>query len=380
MTLNDLHQEYTKLIAQMREAIDSNASEDTVANIKQELERTAKRIAQYRELEELAKAVPQREHQEQASAPAPQPTKHAARNVAELILQDAGVRQMIEQRQVGAKYIVQAVTIPTPVYTYETAANYVTPRPSVVGTLVSVGNRTNAITTYAQESTNSLKGSAATRVKGTAKPETNLTYTSKQSVAQIIAHYLKVSEQDLGDIQGLQTILQQRGIDMLAQAEEDQVINGNGTAPNLEGLLTVTGTQTYTKAGSESVLDALIVGAAKVATQGAQPSAVVVSLSTWASLMTLKGTDGQYIVPVTSAFGATTVRGLPIVASPWIADNKAIAGDSRYATLWRVGGIAVELARDGNDFTSNMYTLRIEERAALDVYRPEAFCVITLGA
>jgi len=379
MTLQDLKEQGNKLIAQLREAQENGSGEDTINKIKQELDNTLKRIAQYHELEryetELAKHT-----QEPASVPAPQPIKHAARNVAELILQDTRVRQMLSQRQLGVKYVVQAATIPTPVYTYETTANYITPEPMVVGTLVRAANRTIAITTYARETTNSLKGNAAPRAKGTPKSETNLVYTSVQSVAQTISHYIKVSEEDLDDIQGLQTTIQQRGIDMLLQSEEDQVINGDGTAPNLEGLLTVSGTQSYTKGASETVLDALILGATKIATRGARPSAVVVSSATWGALMTLKGADGQYIVPVTSAFGATTVRSIPIIASPWIPDNKAIAGDARYATLWRVGGIAIELARDGNDFTSNMYTIRIEERAALNIYRPEAFCVITLGA
>ncbi len=68
-----------------------------------------------------------------------------------------------------------------------------------------------------------------------------------------------------------------------------------------------------------------------------------------------------------------------MVASPHIANNKVIVGDSRYATLWRVGGVAIEVDREGSDFASNLVTMRIEERAALDVYRPEAYHVLTLA-
>ncbi|GIV50642.1 MAG: hypothetical protein KatS3mg038_3507 [Candidatus Kapaibacterium sp.] len=276
-------------------------------------------------------------------------------------------------------YTVQGVTIPTPTYAYDRVQSQIQPPSQVAGTLVSVGTRTLAVTTFARETTTSYTGAAAPRSKGAAKAETNITYENVTSIAQSIAHIIKVNEEDLQDVQGLQQTIQQRGLAMLLAKEEDQILNGDGTAPNLLGILATTGVVTATQ-GTDTLLDAVVKLIASVEGAGAQVSAIVVNPQTWATLVTSKDTTGNYLGMLNVAQGASgTLAGYPLVRSPHVPANKVVVGDSRYATLWRVGGIAVASGYDSDDFSKNRVTIRIETRSALDVYRPNAFGVLTLA-
>jgi hypothetical protein len=40
--------------------------------------------------------------------------------------------------------------------------------------------------------------------------------------------------------------------------------------------------------------------------------------------------------------------------------------------------VTVAVGTEGDDFARNLVSIRIEERAALDVYRPQAYGVLTL--
>lgn len=362
MTKYELQSKLDELVKQARELVESGADVDVLERARKDIAATKAKLDV---LEEAERAVQQSQEQSQNT---PQSFVQA--------LQSDEARMVLQSRK-GRFLLTQTVTIPTPTWGYDGVWNTVQPTPSVIGTLVQSGSRAQAITVYARETTASGKGAAAPVAKGDAKPTTTVTYVNVQSVAQTIAHVLKLSETDLADITGLAQTVQQRGLQQLWSAIEDQVINGNGTAPNLLGLLATTGVGTSTQ-GTDTVLDAIIKAIGLLASKGAKPTAIVCSYSTWSLLQTAKDANGQYIMPANAQVGIGNVRGVPLIASPFIADNKVLVGDNRFATLWTVGGVAVEVDRADDDFVRNLVTMRIETRCALNVYRPEAFHVLTL--
>lgn len=384
MTRKELESKLTSLIEQARSMVESAESVEAIEAIKQEIAQTKQSLDAIAELERTISAVQEwttTQMQPISASWTQSSTQDYAQpqtldDVARYIVQHRDFRSIIEQGR--GRFVAQNVTIPTPTYTYTSVTSTPQPSASVVGTLVQVGTRANAVTLYARETTTSLKGSAAAVGKGASKPTTTQTYTSVQSVAQTIAHLLRLSEQDLGDIAGLQQVVQQRGLQQLLATEEDQVLNGDGNAPNITGLLSVAGT-TSSSQGTDTLLDAIIKALAANASNGAVPSAIVCSYATWSDLQTVKDTTGGYLLPASITVGVTNVRGVPLIASAVCPDNKVIIGDNRYATLWRVGGIAIEVGRNADDFASNMVTMRIEERIALDVYAPRAYHILTLA-
>lgn len=394
MTLQEINERMKALVEQARNLPD-DASEAEIKQLTEQLEQLQAKREYLVKLSEhearLAQYTSTQTQMQQHSAPSSTPAvQHTyARSTGMLTLADVA-RAIVTSSEFAEAlrlrnnkpFVLQGVTIPTPTYSYDRIVSALQPTSSIAGTLVQVGVRNNAVTTYARETTTSYKGAAAPRSKGDAKAESNITYTQVTSVAESIAHLIKVNEEDLQDTQGLQQTLQQRGLAMLLAAEEDQVLNGNGTSPNLTGILSTTGVVTATQS-TNTLIDAIVKLIASVEGQGAAVSAIAMNPATWAALVTAKDSAGQYLGLLDVTSGASgTLAGYPIVRTPFLSGGtggKVVVGDNRYATLWRVGGINVAVGYDGDDFSRNRVTIRIETRSALDVYRPQAYGVLTLA-
>ncbi|GIV51797.1 MAG: hypothetical protein KatS3mg038_2318 [Candidatus Kapaibacterium sp.] len=388
MKLNEVNERIKALIEQARN-LPEDAGEGEIKQLTEQLEQLQSKREQLVKLEayatqwEVTQSKPL--HHTTAQATQHMPHAHATStglvtlaDVARAIVQSAEFQDAIRTRNFRP-FVLQGVTIPTPTYSYDRIVSALQPESAIVGTLVQVGTRSQAITSYAQETTTSYKGAAAPRSKGDAKPDTTITYTSVQSVAQSLAHILKLNEEDLQDVQGLQQTVQQRGLAMLLAAEEDQVLNGNGTAPNLQGIVGATGVVTATQ-GTDTIIDAIVKLIGTVEGAGAQVSAIAINPQTWATLVTAKDSTGNYLGLLDVAQGASgTLAGYPLVRSAYVPASKVVVGDNRFATLWRVGGISIATGYDADDFSRNRITMRIEERVALDIYRPQAYGVLTLA-
>ncbi|GIV50593.1 MAG: hypothetical protein KatS3mg038_1114 [Candidatus Kapaibacterium sp.] len=394
MTLNEINERMKALVEQARNLPD-DASEAEIKQLTEQLEQLQSKREYLVKLSEhearLAQYTPTQSQpmspHTQTSTPAVQHTSAQSTgmvtlaDVARAIVTSNEFAEALRLRN-NKPFMLQGVTIPTPTYSYDRVVSALQPTSSIAGTLVQVGTRNLAVTTYARETTTSYTGAAAPRSKGAAKAESNITYTQITSVAESIAHLIKVNEEDLQDVQGLQQTLQQRGLAMLLAAEENQVLNGDGVSPNLAGILSTSGIVTATQ-GTDTLIDAIVKLIAQVEGQGATVSAVAMNPATWSALVTAKDSTGQYLGLLDVTSGASgTLAGYPIVRTPYLSagtGGKVVVGDNRFATLWRVGGIQVAVGYDGDDFSRNRVTIRIETRSALDVYRPQAYGVLTLA-
>ena len=366
MTTKQLSEQIRELARELRENYQQMSEDERKAKIAT-LNELRNKYDDLKQIEELAQIQQETDNRTITQGNKPQ------KSIVEAIIESDAFKQALATRGMRP-YVVQNVTIPTPTYNYTTLSPALVPTSQLVGTLVSVGTRQTANTLYARETTTSLKGSAAPRSKGAPKPTTNITYESVQSIAQSIAHLVKVAEEDLNDIAALRQTIEQRGINQILATEEDQVVNGNGTAPNLLGILNTTGVVTATQ-GTDTLIDAIVKLIGTLEGNGANVTTIAVNPSKWADLVLAKDTTGAYLNVVVD----DRLFGVPIVRSPFVANNKVVVGDNRYATLWRVQGVTVAVGTEGDDFARNLVSIRIEERAALDVYRPQAYGVLTLA-
>jgi len=169
------------------------------------------------------------------------------------------------------------------------------------------------------------------------------------------------------------------GLDLTLEA---QIVTGNGTPPNLSGVLDHA--INLVGLGSDSRVDAIFKARTLVRTTGhGRPTAIVLNPADWEQIRLSRenadtGTLGGYLMGPPSQVGATTLWGIPVVESEAQTSGTGLVGDfSMGCTLFDREQGAVRVGTIDDQFVRNMQTILAELRAAFVVWRPTMFTQVT---
>lgn len=230
---------------------------------------------------------------------------------------------------------------------------------------------------YYEETT--FTSNVAEVAEGNANTDSALDFTLRTEPVQEINGWIPVTRQSLDDNAGLQSYVTGRLRHMLNARRSLQLIAGDGTSPNISGILDRSGLQSQAK-GADPTLDAIHKGITKVAVTGdATPDAIVLHPNDWQDIRLTRTTDGIYILGNPGDPGAKQLWGLPVTTTTSISENTGLVGAFRsMAQVFNRDGITVEASTEHSTyFTERKVALLIYQRLALAVYRPAAFCSIT---
>lgn len=241
--------------------------------------------------------------------------------------------------------------------------------------LLAPGSTDSNNISYMKETT--FTNTAATVAEGAAKPESTLVFDLVNDLVQVIAHWLPVTEQMLEDVSQIRSYIDARlrlGVEL---TEEDQLLNGDGTPPNISGILDRVGLTAAQARGADSNIDAIFKEQMKIFNASfVMPDGHVINPANWQTIQLMKDNNGQYYGSGPFAGPqAPTLWGLPVAVSPSIAAGTALTGSFKSsAQIFDHGGLRVDVSNSHSDFfTKNLVAIRAEERLALAVYRPAAF-------
>lgn len=249
--------------------------------------------------------------------------------------------------------------------------------------LIAPGRTTSPVVFYVRES--GYTNNAAPVSEGSLKPKSELTFDMVQSVVRTIAHLLDISLQMLDDVAFIQSYIEGRMRYGLALIEEAQLLTGSGTGQNLNGIYTQAtayaapsgATVNGQPAGgaNETDIDKLRLALLQVELANAFASGIVLHPTDWASIELLKDTTGQYLFTNPQTTTEARMWGRPVVSTQALTQGRFLVGDFRaHAQIFDRQDANVAISFENKDnFERNMATLRVEERLALAVYRPEAF-------
>lgn len=235
---------------------------------------------------------------------------------------------------------------------------------------------TQSSVVYMEETT--FTNNAAEVAEGAVKPEAALALTEQSSPVRKIAVLLPVTDEQLDDVPQVQGYINNRLPFMVRQRLNTQLLTGNGTAPNLEGLLNVSGIQTQAK-GADPTPDAVYKAMVKVMTTGqAMPDAAVFNPLDWQDVRLLRTADGIYIWGSPSEAGPERIWGLRVALAQGLTENTGVVGDfGNFSELAVRRGLTVDVGFVDDDFARNQRHFRAEMRAAVIFYRPAAFATVT---
>lgn len=251
----------------------------------------------------------------------------------------------------------------------------------VVADLLAPGTTTSPVVNYMKEKT--FVNAANSVAEGAAKPESTLTFEATSEPVRKIAHWLPSTEEMLEDVAQIQSYIDARLRLGVQIEEEDQLLNGTTTPPDIVGLMNRTGLAPDVALGAapDTGIEAIFRQVMAIfASSFLMPDGIVINPADWAQVLLTKNGQGAYLTQGPfSPIQAPTLWGLPVVVTPSITVGTALVGAYRTAAqVFRHGGIRVEASNSHQDFfIKNLVAIRAEERLALAVYRPGAFGKVT---
>lgn len=241
-----------------------------------------------------------------------------------------------------------------------------------------------------------MEGDFATVAEAGAKPQIHFVNPTQVTDAlKKIAGWIKLTDEFIEDAEFLKSEIDNRLIYKLGYFEEQQLLNGPGTGSTVLGLLNRSGIQTEASASFATTPtdwpDAIFRAMTKVEVNSGYPAdGMVIHPTDYQTFRLQKDGNKQYYGGgfFEGPYGNGAVLdkpplwGLRTVVTPAIAQGSVAVGAFKsVSTLYRKGGVRVETAtQHASDFTSNLLTIRAEERVALAVRVPLGICKVTLTA
>ena len=232
--------------------------------------------------------------------------------------------------------------------------------------------------TFMRENGNG-EGAIAPAAEGALKSQFDLDLVEATVNVETIAGWLRVTRKAMNNIPGFVSFLQARLPEKFQRALDNQILYGDGTTPNLKGILTSGNFVASTSVASQKLIEKLIDDVATLEdTYERDATGILLRPIDYYGFFKNKASgSGEYDLPegVTFVNGQLYLFGIPVYASTAITAPDYVVGDfDMGAQLLTQEGMRIEFfEQDGTNVRENKVTVRIEGNYALPVYGPDFF-------
>lgn len=223
------------------------------------------------------------------------------------------------------------------------------------------------------------EGNPAPVAEGGNKAQFDLDLIEATVQVETIAGWLRISRKMLNNVPGMLSYLNQRLPEKFQRVLDSQVLYGNGTTPNLKGILTSGNFVASDASAAAPLIEKLINDISDLEdTYERDANGILLRPKDYYSFFLNKAVgSGEYDLPqgVTFVNGQMYLFGIPVWASTAINSPDYVVGDFNMgAQLLTQEGMRIEFFdQDANNVTTNKITVRIEGNYALPVYGPDYF-------
>jgi HK97 family phage major capsid protein len=194
----------------------------------------------------------------------------------------------------------------------------------------NVGTTSSKFVTYIAQDTQSTTGFVA---EAGAKANGQVQYTEVSVAVKKVAGFIKVSKEMLSDLAFVQAEINNDLMASIEQNMDDQLLNGNGLANNIDGVLNqATAWSAGVFAGAVTnagVIDVLRVAKAQIESSDFTPTHIVLHPDDVARIEMSKDNQGQYTYPNFAVGTAPNMQlsGLTIISSTNMTTDNFLVGD-----------------------------------------------------
>ncbi len=197
---------------------------------------------------------------------------------------------------------------------------------------------------------------------------------------------LPTSEDFLMDVPSAMPYLAKRLAYLVGRAEEKKMVYGDGSAPNMLGLVNAEDSDEAAQAmeqGSETLDDAVALLMTKVfSASGLLPTWVLMNPLRWLDYSTAKSTDGQYLTGHASRDQAFQLWGMRVAMSNSISQDTIVVGSPEAAGRWvHTSGVHVEASHGYSTyFGEGRVLVKAKIRSTIAYEYPSGIGVLTMGS
>ncbi|WP_338683937.1 phage major capsid protein [Streptomyces acidiscabies] len=224
-------------------------------------------------------------------------------------------------------------------------------------------------------------GALVPNAGGGYKPESALAAAKVTTPVRTIAHWIPITKRALSDAAQIRTLIDAFLRYGLEEELEDQMISGDGTGENFEGLGNVSGVQA--QAWDTNALTTLRKAKTKVRTVGRSvANAYLLNPADLETVDLLQDNEGRFYFGGPGGVGSASVLwGLPVIETEAVPAGTGYVGDFRKAILWDREQASITVTDSHADFfVRNLVAILAEMRAAFGVIQPNAFVEVDLTA
>jgi HK97 family phage major capsid protein len=214
------------------------------------------------------------------------------------------------------------------------------------------------------------EGGAGMVGEGVAKPQADFDLVEASMAVKKVAAWIKVSKEMVDDLAFMRGEINNELIEIVELELDAQILSGDGTGDNLQGLLSYA--QAFTPAAqfvagvpSANILDVLRIAMAQIAGNNFSANYILMNPEDVAAMELTKSSTGEYTLPifVPMADGVTRVMAVPVVANNGVAVGDYLVGDFTKSNLRMREDLNIQVGYINDDFTRNMMTVLCEARA-----------------
>lgn len=232
----------------------------------------------------------------------------------------------------------------------------------------------NAMYEYWVEAVN-RDGGADTVAEAAAKPQLDIDFQERTAKAEKIAAYAKMSKEILADVAGMRNFIEEEIQTSVELKLDTQLYNGNGTTPNLKGLVTWATTLSVASSGFETAATGVnfannydVVIAAKAIMQTTYfftPNVILVNPLDYGLMQVGKTADGVYVIPPFAQSMGLSIAGVRVIANAGVTAGSFVIMDTSKVRLRIREEFNIDYGYVNDDFTKNLVTVLGELRALL---------------
>ena len=220
----------------------------------------------------------------------------------------------------------------------------------------------------------SYTAAAASVAEGAQKPEASAAVVVQSVPVEKIAVSTKFTKETYEDLPALTAEIQNELIGDVNEAEETQLLTGDGVSPHLTGLYPAATALPQVPLGT-TYIDQIGHGIGTLLNKKYSPTGIVVNGVDWQASKMEKLTSGEYLFGSPSQAVPDRLWGLPVAVSSVLTAGQWLVGDfPEGAVLHEREALNVVIAtQNQDDFVKNLVTALAELREVLIIKQAAAF-------